>query len=201
MSRVLFMWAWKQEHIIVSIVEDNWLTEIDLTCIYIITCLNVSLAAQVYPFKNGLNCIMMLVKQSQVCQDMCFIVFTAKHNITLFLASAKTVDTGISCAYLRLFCVFLKRSGLENACVHLVSYKPGPDTKTVNWQSWITILELSNFCPTREPSCNVDMIVEQQLKNSMSWKVLLTMLLLPTGVFCVSLAVLLCFAEVFRSFQ
>jgi len=34
-----------------------------------------------------------------------------------------------------------------------------------------------------EPSCNVDMIVEKQLKNSMSWKILLKML----GVFCVNL--------------
>jgi len=27
-----------------------------------------------------------------------------------------------------------------------------------------------------EPSCNVDMIVEKQLKNSMNWKILLKML-------------------------
>ena len=58
-----------------------------------------------------------------------FILFLTKHNIILFLASAKTVDTGISCSYLRLFCVSLKRSVLENACVNLVSYKLGPDTK------------------------------------------------------------------------
>jgi len=45
------------------------------------------------------------------------------------------------------------------------------------------------------------MIVEKQLKNSMSWKVLLKILLLQTGVFCVSLALLLCLTEVFQLFQ
>ena len=43
--------------------------------------------------------------------------------------------------------------------------------------SWITTLELSNVCLTKEPSCNVDMIVEKT--------VLLKMLLLQTGVFFV----------------
>ena len=63
-----------------------------------------------------------------------FILFLTKHNIILFLESAKTVDTGISCAYLLLLkCVILKRSGLENACVHLVSYKLGRDTRSIHY--------------------------------------------------------------------
>ena len=59
--------------------------------------------------------------------------FLTKHNIIVFLALAKTVDTGISCAYLRLFSVILKRSVLENACIHLVSYKLGRDTKSIHY--------------------------------------------------------------------
>jgi len=51
----------------------------------------------------------------------------------------------------------------------------------------------ANSCLTREPSCNIDIIVEKQLKNSMSWTILLKILLLPIGIFCVSLALLLCF--------
>ena len=42
-----------------------------------------------------------IVNISILLKHMC-ILFLTKHYIVVFLASAKTVDTGISCAYLRL---------------------------------------------------------------------------------------------------
>jgi len=47
-----------------------------------------------------------------------FIIFLTQHSVILILESANTVDTGISCAYLRLFYVILKRSGLKKTLVY-----------------------------------------------------------------------------------
>ena len=55
-----------------------------------------------------------------------------------------------------------------------------PELPPLNYHPWITTLELSNVCPTREPSCNVDMIVEKQLNELESPA---KMFLLPTGVY------------------
>jgi len=45
-----------------------------------------------------------------------------------------------------------------------------------------TVQNFANSCLTREPA--------QQLNNSMGWKILLPKMLLTTGVFCVTLALL-----------
>ena len=69
-------------------------------------------------------------------------IFLTQHSVILFLESANTVDTGISCAYLRLpLCYFKTFWAKKNACVHLVSYKLGSDTKLIHY----SILETSNF--------------------------------------------------------